>query len=79
MDSINHSKIRMKVDNDYSPYMVNNALRADWEEHILLLNMVNKKGLPFYLVEDTSGQRLFEKQMHYDFLLNALPKKMSKK
>ncbi len=74
MYSILYSKCRLKVDNDYSPYLVNKALRPFWKDHILELNMINRQGAQ--VLENDGNlkeQKLFEKQMHYDFLLHTIP------
>jgi len=77
MDSILYSKTRLKVNNDYSPFMVNQALRPHWEDNIHVLSMVNTNGVSM-IEGDISEQRLHQKQMHYDFLLNILPKQIRK-
>jgi len=80
MYSILYSKCHLKVDKDYSPYLVNKALRPYWENHILELNMINRKGAQ--VLENDGNvleQRLHEKQMHYDFLLHTIPKQKPKK
>ena len=77
MDSILYTKTRLKVDNDYSPFMVSKALLSNWVDNIHMVNMVNTHGV--YMIEgDIPEQKLHQKQMHYDFLLHIIPKQIRK-
>ena len=73
MDAIKHTKKRLKVGMDYQPYLVCRALWRD-AENIPHLNTINWKPLPVYN-HDTREQRLFEKQMHFYYLLGIVSKK----
>ncbi len=73
MDAIKHTKKRLKVGMDYQPYLVCRALWRD-ADIIPHLNTINRKPLPVYHC-DTREQRLFEKQMHFDYLLSVVSKK----
>ena len=59
MKSIRETKERIVVEDDYSPYLMNRALKN--KDNILEINKVNKKGI--------------DKQLHYDYLLEIIPKK----
>lgn len=73
MDAIKHTKKRLKVGMDYQPYLVCRALWRD-ADIISHLNTLNRKPLPVYNC-DTREQRLFEKQMHFDYLLSVVSRK----
>ena len=70
VDAIKHTKERLNVGMDYQPFLVCRALWSD-EELIPHLNTINRKSLSVYN-HDTREQRLFEKQMHFDYLLNVV-------
>jgi hypothetical protein len=70
VDAIKHTKIRLKVDMDYQPFLICRALWRD-EEMIQHLNTLNRKPISV-LRTDTKEQRLFEKQMHFDYLLSVV-------
>ena len=76
MDAIKHTKKRLKVGMDYQPFLVCRALWRD-AENIPHLNALNRKSLPVYN-HDTREQRLFEKQMHFDYLLSVVKGKSNK-
>ena len=73
MDAIKHTKKRLKVGMDYRPFLVCRALWRD-AENIPHLNTLNRKPLSVYNC-DTREQRLFEKQMHFDYLLSVVSRK----
>ena len=73
MDAIKHTKKRLKVGMDYRPFLVCRALWRD-AENIPHLNTLNRKPLSVYN-HDTREQRLFEKQMHFDYLLSVVSRK----
>ena len=73
MDAIKHTKKRLRVGMDYQPYLVCRALWRD-ADIIPHLNNINRKPLPVYHC-DTREQRLFEKQMHFDYLLSVASRK----
>ena len=70
MNAIKFTKERLRVDEDYSPFLMNRYLRTT-PENVLLLNAVNRKPVPFRFV-DRDEQSLHEKQMHFDFLLETV-------
>lgn len=76
MDAIKHTKKRLKVGMDYQPFLVCRALWRD-EDIIPHLNTINRKPLSVYN-HGTREQRLFEKQMHFDYLLSVVSKKPTK-
>ena len=73
MDAIKHTKKRLRVGMDYQPYLICRALWRD-ADIIPHLNTINRKPLPVYNC-DTREQRLFEKQMHIDYLLSVASRK----
>jgi len=84
MDAILYTKERLIVDSDYSPFMVGRALMKNPRD-LLMLNVVNQKGISaqFMHSRDVKEQRIFEKQIHFDFLLHTIkqrhpPLKLSK-
>jgi hypothetical protein len=72
IDAIKHTKERLKVDMDYQPFLICRALWRD-EEMVHHLNILNRKPMKA-LHTDTKEQRLFEKQMHFDYLLGVVEK-----
>ena len=70
IDAIKHTKKRLEVDMDYQPFLICRALWRD-EEMIQHLNTLNRKPMQV-LRTDTKEQRLFEKQMHFDYLLSVV-------
>ena len=70
VDAIKHTKERLEVDMDYQPFLIGRALWRD-EEIIPHLNIVNRKPVKTYTA-DVRKQRLFEKQMHFDYLLGVV-------
>ena len=73
MDAIKYTKERLTVDMDYQPFLVARALWRD-EEMIQHLNIINRRPIRGY-TPDIREQRLFEKQMHFDYLLGVVEKK----
>jgi hypothetical protein len=73
MDAIKYTKERLKVDMDYQPFLVGRAL---WSDETLMphLNILNRRPMKGY-VHETKEQRLFEKQMHFDYLLGIVEKR----
>lgn len=79
IDAIKHTKERLKVGMDYQPFLISRAL---WRDETLIphLNIINRKPLKVFTPE-TREQRLFERQMHFDYLLNVVkqtPLRLSK-
>ena len=70
IDAIKHTKERFKLDMDYQPFLICRALWRD-EEIIPHLNIINRKPVKTY-TGDVREQRLFEKQMHFDYLLGVV-------
>ena len=70
VDAIKHTKERLEVDMDYQPFLIGRALWRD-EGIILHLNIINRKPVKTYPA-DVREQRLFEKQMHLDYLLSVV-------
>ena len=70
IDAIRHTKERLEVDLDYQPFLICRALWRD-EEIIPHLNIINQKPVKTYTA-DIREQRLFEKQMHFDYLLSVV-------
>jgi hypothetical protein len=70
--AIKHTKERLKVGMDYQPFIISRAL---WRDETLIphLNIINTKPLKVFTPE-TREQRLFEKQMHFDYLMNVVKK-----
>jgi len=70
IDAIKHTKKRLEVDMDYQPFLICRALWRD-EANILHINNINRK--PFRTdASNIREQRLFEKQMHFDYLLSVV-------
>jgi len=72
VNAIKHTKERLEVGMDYQPFLINRAFWSD-ETLILHLNYINRKPLKVY-TPDTREQRLFEKQIHFDYLLSVVKK-----
>ena len=72
IDAIKHTKERLKVDMDYQPFLI---CRALWRDETIIphLNILNRKLLSTF-ASDIREQRLFEKQMHFDYLLGVVEK-----
>ena len=70
VDAIKHTKERLEVDMDYQPFLICRAVRRD-ETIIPHLNIVNRIPVKTYTA-DVREQRLFEKQMHFDYLLSVV-------
>ena len=70
VDAIKHTKERLKVDMDYQPFLI---CRALWKDETIIphLNILNRKSAKVF-TPDIREQRLFEKQMHFDYLLSAV-------
>ena len=80
MNAIKHSKIRLKVDNGYQPYLIMKGLfkSKGFENYIEVLNIINsQKNMPFFAKINSDGSSkptdMHEKQMHFDFLLHTIP------
>jgi hypothetical protein len=70
IDAIKHTKKRLEVDMDYQPFLICRALWRD-EANIPHINNINRK--PFRTdASNIREQRLFEKQMHFDYLLSVV-------
>jgi hypothetical protein len=70
VDAIKHTKERLEVDMDYQPFLICRALWRD-EEIIPHLNLINRRPIRGF-TPDIREQRLFEKQMHFDYLLSVV-------
>ena len=70
VDAIKHTEEGLKVEMDYQPLLIGRALWRD-EEIITHLNIINRKPVKTY-TPDVREQRLFEKQMHFDYLLGVV-------
>lgn len=86
MDAIKHTKIRLKVDKGYEPFLIQKGLLRGkgGEDYIMVLNIINsRKDVPLFYKFSREGsaepQNMFEKQMHFDFLLHTIPKTPKKK
>jgi hypothetical protein len=62
----------LKVGMDYQPFLI---CRALWRDETLIphLNILNRKSAKVF-TPDIREQRLFEKQMHFDYLLSVVEK-----
>jgi hypothetical protein len=72
VQAIKHTKERLKVDMDYQPFLICRALWRD-EKITPHLNILNRTPAKVYN-HDIREQRLFEKQMHFDYLLSVVEK-----
>ena len=70
VDAIKHTKERLEVDMDYQPFLI---CRALWKDETIIphLNILNRKSAKVF-TPDIREQRLFEKQMHFDYLLSVV-------
>ena len=70
VDAIKHTKERLEVDMDYQPFLI---CRALWKDETIIphLNILNRKSAKVFTL-DIREQRLFEKQMHFDYLLSVV-------
>lgn len=70
VDAIKHTKERLEVDMDYQPFLI---CRALWKDETIIphLNILNRKSAKVF-TPDIREQRLFEKQMHFDYLLGVV-------
>jgi hypothetical protein len=64
---------------DYQPFLISRAL---WRDETLIPHLSNLNTRPLKVfTPDIKEQRLFEKQMHFDYLLNVVkqtPLRLSK-
>ena len=86
MDAIKHTKIRLKVDKGYKPFLIMRGLynSKGWEDYLSVMNIINAyPNLPLYIKCDIDGgaepQNMFENQLHFDYLLHTIPKIPKKK
>ena len=70
IDAIKHTKKRLQVGMDYQPYLV---CRALWKDETIIphINNINRKPIKTD-ASNIKDQRLFEKQMHFDYLLSVV-------
>ena len=80
MDAIKHTKIRLKVDKGYSPYLISKGLfkSKGFENYIEVLNIINSVPPlnPMSKLESHLNSieiDLHQYQMHFDFLLHTIP------
>ena len=70
VDAIKSNNPNIKVDKDYQPFLINRALNRE-ERNIFHLNAVNYRPV-IGLLHDAKNQRLFHKQLHFDYLVNSI-------
>ena len=75
-DAIKHTKERLEVDSDYSPYLIGRGLMTTPED-VRLLNEVNRILSP-NRGEDRKQTSLDFKQMHFDYLLHSVERRKRK-
>ena len=85
MNAIKHSKIRLKVDKGYQPFLIMKGLfkSKECENYIEVLNIINsQKHMPLFAKINSDGsskpQDIFQRQMHFDFLLHTIPQTTKK-
>ena len=70
VDAIKHTKERLEVGMDYQPFLI---CRALWRDETIIphINKINRKPIKTD-ASNIKDQRLFEKQMHFDYLLSVV-------